>query len=48
MRLGEIIESLGVDNLGWAPAFVDYKVILEQLKQEDEMVVYEAVVNLSN
>ncbi len=42
------MEGLGTDNLGWAPAFADYKVILEQLKSEDEMIVYEAVMTLQN
>ena len=42
------MENLGVDNFGWSPAFADYKQILEQLKSEDEMMVYEAVTTLSN
>lgn len=46
MRMGDLMDSMGTDT--WTPAFVDYKVILEQLKSEDEMVVYEACVNLSN
>ena len=40
--------NLGDDNYGWSPAFQDYKMILEQLKSEDEMMVYEAVINLQN
>lgn len=40
--------GLGVDNYGWSPAFADYKQILEQLKSTDEMMVYEAVINLQN
>lgn len=37
-----------MDNYGWSPAFADYKQILEQLKSEDEMLIYEAMINLSN
>ena len=47
-RLGDLINSLGEDNLGWSPAFADFKLILEQLRSDDEMLIYEAVVNLSN
>ena len=38
-----------MQNLGEAwPGTADYKIILEQLKCEDEMIVYEAVTNLSS
>lgn len=43
-----LAHNLGEDNMGWAPAFQDYKMILEQLKSGDEMVIYEAVINLQN
>ena len=46
--MNDLMMSLGADHLAWAPAFADYKVILEQLKSQDEMSIYEAVVNLSN
>ena len=46
--MGELLDNLGADNMGWAPAFADYKIILEQLRSKDEMCIYEAVVNLSN
>ena len=42
------MNNLGIDNLGWSPAFADFKQILEQLKSDDEMMIYEAVTNLSN
>ena len=32
--------------MGWTPAFTDYKQLLEQLKSQDEMTVYQAVMNL--
>ena len=38
--------SLGEDHLGWSPAFQDYKLILEQLKSQDEMSIYTAVMSL--
>lgn len=28
-KMNDLLDSLGVDNLGWSPAFADYKVILE-------------------
>lgn len=37
-----------MDNFGWAPAFADYKQILEQLKTGDEMLIYEGMVNLAS
>lgn len=42
------MQNLGVDNFGWAPAFTDYKQILEQLKTGDDMLIYEGMINLSN
>ena len=42
-----LMTNLGADNYGWQPAFTDFKALLEQLKSKDEMVVYEAVTNLS-
>jgi hypothetical protein len=46
--MSELMNNLGVDNYGWSPAFADYKQILEALKSEEEMIVYEGVTNLSN
>lgn len=40
--------SLGEDNYGWSPAFQDYKQILELLKSQDEMLIYEAVMTLQS
>ena len=38
-----------MDEFGWgAPAFQDYKTLLEQLKCGDEMLVYEAVMTLQS
>jgi hypothetical protein len=42
------LASFGEDNQSWAPLFQDNKLILEQLKSPDEMVVFEAVSNLQN
>lgn len=42
------LDNLGIDHMGWSPAFADYKVILEQLKGKDEMMIYTAVETLSN
>ena len=39
--------NLGVDNLGWAPSFCDYKHILNELKSEDEMRIYGALSELN-
>ena len=38
--------SYGDEGFGWSPQVSDYKVILEQLKSQDEMIIYEAVMNL--
>lgn len=46
--MSDLMSNLVADNLGWAPVFADYKLILEQLKSNDEMSIYEAVVNLAN
>jgi hypothetical protein len=35
-----------MDNLGWAPAFCDYKKIMAELKSEDEMNVYQGIMEL--
>ena len=40
--------TFGEDNQSWAPLFQDNRLILEQLKSPDEMVVFEAVSNLQN
>ncbi len=46
--MSNLFGNLGGSDSGWATVFADYKGILEQLKSNDEMLIYQAVINLSN